>query len=1076
MNGAAGEAVNGQPPQPRRLTPDDIVFWLRLVLRPGDVIELRILKVVDNAKYPPFTISGYFDYEHLERLARCALGWTAKAEGCYFTINPVRPDLLARAANRLVKKPERTTSDGEILQRTGLVFDADAIRPAGISATDEEKALAWERINELLHDLTGRGWPTPILADSGNGWHLWYKIDLPVEDCGLVQRVLQAAGAIYTDGRVKIDPALFNPARIIKLYGSAARKGDHIAARPHRWSGLISAPDELQVVPTELLEAFAAEYQPPPPPPKPSARPSRSSDHAKAVRDDGGLLPGEDFEQRATWEEILEPHGWTKDRTVGEEIHWTRPGKDGGTSATTGHNAGLHVFTSSAPPFGANENYSKFAVYALLEHTGDFSAAAKALSEQGYGARPTRSHPSVNGQDEPANPRQLPKLRPGRWLMCADRPGQEPNRGRVVKDLGDRAEMVFLLGEPGETRTVIHKKDLLNRDGSPLTEKEQKKDKGKQAQKKDEEEEETQSEILIRLAGDADFFHDPGQRAYALVPVEEKKETITVMVEGHIEEHEIPGVPEHIELHGVNSGGFRMWLKRLFYLEQEKPPGAQALQDALGILEARAVIDGPEEPVFLRVAGVGDRIYLDLCDSAWRVVEITAGSWRILELSPARFRRPSGLRPLPSPERGGSINDLKNYINCEPGEFVLIVASLAAALRPMGPYPLPILIGEPGTAKTTVARVLRRLIDPHKMPLRGQPKDERDLMVAAHNNWVVGLDNLSVLWDWASDGLCRLATGGGFGSRTLYTDDDETVLDAMRPVILTGIGDFVRREDLIDRGIFLHLPRIPAEKRRTESRFWAEFDEAHPKLLGALLDVVAGGLRELPSVPETNLPRMADFARFGEAVSRALGKPPGDFLKTYGENRQGAAETALEDSPVASAIRRLIETGSLRWEGTPRDLLDELTEIVGEKVAGSKRWPQSPRGMSGAVRRLAPLLRQSGINVDCGRGHERQITIEQAPVRKPGDQPTQPTQPTQDAVQPTQGLDGQTDVISAPCVGPCVGPASVATRTDAPTQIDAATDAAEVVDTGTVTANGDGCVGCDGPAPPLSDRRVQEVF
>ena len=148
------------------------------------MIEFRALNCVDNPKYPPFTVAGWFDHDHLDELARAATDWTGKAEGCYVTINPVKPDLLARGANRVIWQPKNTTTDADIVRRVGLVFDADPVRPAGISATEDEKALARELIDRLVSDLTARGWPAPILADSGNGFHARYKVDLPADDDG----------------------------------------------------------------------------------------------------------------------------------------------------------------------------------------------------------------------------------------------------------------------------------------------------------------------------------------------------------------------------------------------------------------------------------------------------------------------------------------------------------------------------------------------------------------------------------------------------------------------------------------------------------------------------------------------------------------------------------------------------------------------------------------------------------------------------------------------------------------------------------------------------------------------------
>jgi hypothetical protein len=246
-------------------TADDIVEWLAPTVDPGDVVELRALNCVDNPKYGAFTVAGFFDADHLPELARAALQVTAQAEGVYVTMNPVNTALMARAANRVIKiKKDLATKDQDIVRRTQLVFDADPTRPAGISATDAEKALALEKATLLTHDLTGRGWPEPILVDSGNGYHVKYRIDLANNDGSLelVKTVLATANQLFGDDQVKIDVSLSNASRIIKLPGTMSRKGDNIPDRPHRCSRLISAPSELLVVPTDRLEAFAALFVP----------------------------------------------------------------------------------------------------------------------------------------------------------------------------------------------------------------------------------------------------------------------------------------------------------------------------------------------------------------------------------------------------------------------------------------------------------------------------------------------------------------------------------------------------------------------------------------------------------------------------------------------------------------------------------------------------------------------------------------------------------------------------------------------------------------------------------------------
>ena len=177
---------------------------------------------------------------------------------------------------------------------------------------------------------------------------------------------------------------------------------------------------------------------------------------------------------------------------------------------------------------------------------------------------------------------------------------------------------------------------------------------------------------------------------------------------------------------------------------------------------------------------------------------------------------------------------------------MLVVAWALACLRNRGPYPVIVLSGEQGSAKSTFSAILRALLDPNTAPLRALPREDRDLFIAASNGHVLAFDNVSGLPAWISDTLCRLATGGGFAVRQLYTDQDEVLFDATRPVILNGIEDIVTRPDLADRALFLTLEPIPEELRRPEQELWAAFETERPRILGALLDAVSKGLATLP--------------------------------------------------------------------------------------------------------------------------------------------------------------------------------------------------------------------------------------
>ena len=317
-------------------------------------------------------------------------------------------------------------------------------------------------------------------------------------------------------------------------------------------------------------------------------------------------------------------------------------------------------------------------------------------------------------------------------------------------------------------------------------------------------------------------------------------------------------------------------------------------------------------------------------------------------------------------------------------------------LRNRGPYPVIVLSGEQGSAKSTFSAILRALLDPNTAPLRALPREDRDLFIAASNGHVLAFDNVSGLPGWISDTLCRLATGGGFAVRQLYTDQDEVLFDAARPVILNGIEEIVTRPDLADRAVFLTLQPIPEEHRRPEQELWAAFDAERPRVLGVLLDAVVVGLKRLPETRLEKLPRMADFALWATACETALW-PAGTFWSAYCGNRDEAVEGVIDADPIATAVRAVMATRTV-WTGTASDLLGALAEVVGERVAKSKTWPDGPRALAGRLRRAATFLRKIGIEIGFGReGRARTRTINittiqpSAAPEKPGAQPSAPS-------------------------------------------------------------------------------------
>ncbi len=272
--------------------------------------------------------------------------------------------------------------------------------------------------------------------------------------------------------------------------------------------------------------------------------------------------------------------------------------------------------------------------------------------------------------------------------------------------------------------------------------------------------------------------------------------------------------------------------------------------------------------------------------------------------------------------------------------------------------------------------MLRELIDPNLAPLRSEQRDERDLMLAATNSWLVALDNLSRLPTWLSDALCRLSTGSGFATRTLYENDEETIFMAMRPIIINGIEELTTRSDLLDRSVIIHLPVIPPEKRKSESEVWSEFESVRPLILGSLLDAISHALRNIESVRLDQKPRMADFSLWATAAEESLGLESSAFMSAFMGNRESANELALEASPIASAVIDFAQQQRY-WKGKTSELLDEINLRVNEEVKKQRGWPKRSNALSGALNRIAPNLRAIGINFSIGRTKTgRYLTLE----------------------------------------------------------------------------------------------------
>ncbi len=404
------------------------------------------------------------------------------------------------------------------------------------------------------------------------------------------------------------------------------------------------------------------------------------------------------------------------------------------------------------------------------------------------------------------------------------------------------------------------------------------------------------------------------------------------------------------------------WLGHYCYSSLGKVVSVDVLTKITNTLSGMALFDGELIELQIRAVRQNSMIWYDLGEGA---VLISDNVWSTFPDPSILFKRFAHQKSQIIPVEADNINLIRNYVNLRSDDdYLLFLVYLIAAFIPGFPHPLLVLHGSQGSGKTTPMKVMKDLIDPSRLQGLPPPSKPEDFVHVASKHYFLFFDNLSFMPSWLSDTLARAVTGDGFSKRALYSNDDDVIYNFQRTVAINGINQVVTRSDLLDRSVLLNLERIPDDKRIEESVFWQDFNNDKASILGSIFTVLGRALGLQPKVKLDKLPRMADFYRWGCAITEALGQPKEKFMHAYDTNINNQHDEAIEASPVALAVILLMERQE-SWEGTATDLLNKLNTLVDTPLyARSAGLPQHSNWLSRNLTALQPNLLAHGIVVE----------------------------------------------------------------------------------------------------------------